>query len=113
LLRGDFIGDSARLNEADRGLLSGFPNAVSINVGSYSTTIGQTNPNVVQFVKEGVEGTYRILTLLDTSGSLPESSFKDFMSHPAREAHLGERSMGVSEKEEMEKKQEQWVLESL
>jgi hypothetical protein len=38
---------------------------------------------------------------------------KDFMSHPTREAHLGERGIGAGEKEELEEKQEQWVLESL
>ena len=53
-------------------------------------TIGQTNPNAAQLVKEGIDGTYRLLTLLDTREGLPESSFRSFLSRPTTEAHLGE-----------------------
>jgi hypothetical protein len=100
------IADSARLNQADRRLLSGFTHAVSINVGRPSQTIGQTNPNVVQFPAEGVKGTERILTFLDTRGSLPASILRGFTVRSSKEAHLQGYSNGSKSNRRSELRQQ-------
>jgi|GEM_PF-2548122 len=64
------VGDSARTNQIDRRMLSEFQDAVSINVGKPSRSIGMLNPKIVQ-MESGIDGTLRTLEALIQNGKLP------------------------------------------
>ncbi|MDD5356407.1 MAG: hypothetical protein PHY56_07725, partial [Candidatus Omnitrophica bacterium] len=55
------IVDSARSFGPDRKLLTTFPKAVSINVGSLSPTINKENPSIIQPAINGLNATKEIL----------------------------------------------------
>ncbi|MBI1923052.1 HEAT repeat domain-containing protein [Candidatus Poribacteria bacterium] len=55
------VGDRARSFGADRSLLTAFPKAISINVGSTSPTIRNENPNIIQTEPKNVSATEAIL----------------------------------------------------
>lgn len=82
------IADAAHVNDIDRELLSQFPRAVTVNVGSYSKTIGDLNPGIVQFADEHVAGTLKLLKSLDIHGKLPLAGISGLASTPSKPAHL-------------------------
>ena len=94
------VGDQARTNQVDRELLSLFPKAVNINVGRYSASIHKLNPDIIQRVDEGIEGTKRILSELVREDSIQLAQLKNINDGAVREAHLrgereSERSLGI------------------
>jgi len=64
------IGDSARTNQIDRGMLSEFRQSVAINVGKASRSIGRINPQIIQ-MEAGIDGAIRTLESLAQNGRLP------------------------------------------
>jgi len=58
------IANSARSFGNDRRLLTSFPNAVSINVGSTSATIEKENPNIIQTDNKNLIATEAILNAI-------------------------------------------------
>ncbi|EFK94925.1 hypothetical protein LDC_3071, partial [sediment metagenome] len=68
------VGDSAKTGGLDRKMLTAFPAAVSVNVGRYSHSIANENPNIVQLPgADGIQKTYQILTAIDQRGQIPET----------------------------------------
>lgn len=65
------IGDSARSHQPDRRMLTAFPEAISVNVGSYSPTITRFNPNIIQCDKAGIPATEQFLSQLLRSRAIP------------------------------------------
>jgi len=55
------IGDKARSFGLDRRLLTSFPRAISINIGSASPTIRNENPNIIQTEPKNLTATASIL----------------------------------------------------
>ncbi len=64
------LADSARTYQIDRKLLSRFVNAISVNVGKASRSIGLSNPQIIQ-PETGITGALGILESLARAGRLP------------------------------------------
>ncbi len=59
------IGDKARSFGLDRRLLTSFPRAISINIGSSSPTIRNENPNIIQTEPKNLTATASILEAIN------------------------------------------------
>ena len=66
------VADSARSHQIDRALLTALPDAVSVNAGKFSPTIGKENPNIVQFDRGGVGATTMLLSNVLLFRGLPD-----------------------------------------
>jgi len=67
------IADSAHSYGVDRGLLTALSETISINVGSFSPSISQQNPNIVQYDRGGIDTTLKLLSNVEILGGLPEN----------------------------------------
>jgi hypothetical protein len=68
------LGDNARQNQMDRGLLTALPEAISINIGHRSSSIEKENPNAVQLDDEGINATLNILAAINKYGGVDKDN---------------------------------------
>jgi hypothetical protein len=68
------LGDNARQNQIDRGLLTALPEAISINIGHRSSSIEKENPNAVQLADEGINATLNILSSVNKYGGVDKDN---------------------------------------